>query len=82
MGLHLENVFSAICGLAVEHPWHVSFRVTEGQLPVNAPLARALCKIEQVLREVLLRFTLTTCSATKLNECGDSILWMTLLLQT
>ena len=39
LGLHLESEFSVLCGLAVEHPWHVSFRLTEVQLPVTRPSA-------------------------------------------
>ena len=32
VGLHLENVFSVFCGLAVEHSWHMPFQFTEVQL--------------------------------------------------
>ena len=84
--LHLEYVLSVFCGLAVEHPSHVSFRLTEVQLPVTARLARAYCTVEQVLHEMLLRFKLSWLgndliglfnanhrSTTKLTECCDSI---------
>ena len=39
----LNSVFGVLCGLAVEHPWHVSFRLTEVQLHVTARVARAKC---------------------------------------